>query len=615
KRKASGQGTPRKKQKKNSPLTPKMVQPKNALMQLNELKPGLKYSVESQEGPAHQPSFVVSVDVDGQTFTGRGQSKQLAKHAAAQAALKSFVHADFTSDEVEQEEGAGIFSKFSSGAAAIAEFHRDQLKRFSADGEDDSPGGASAKKASRAAEEADKKNPVMLLNELQPGLEYTLVAENAAVPTQRFTMAVTVANGDVYEGCGSNKRLAKAAAARSALLKLYNIMANPSGVVHCGETGVKVGTLAQALADRLGGRVNEALQKVGPPRSSRGDGGGGVPGPSGKTMLFFGFLGRSKHLIGQLIKQNGVEALRGCGRTLKGIVRSKPEVLKGACKAKDADLASEAAPKYTKRHLGTHVSGSSGSVMRLRVVPSEAMSARVEDKRRIRAAEGSKRVPERCLTSVALPRRLGPVMQTWDGVLHGQQRLLTMSCSDKLARWNVLGLQGSLLSLFMEPVYLESVVLGSLYHPGHMQRAMWGRLEAQLALDEGGPFQLHRPLLGAISSPESRQVNKSPNFSINWTVGCEGPEVVNASTGKAEDGQVSRLSKRSLFARFCRLWGRVAAMESQDPAQPPRLYADAKKSAGLYQEAKAKVSEAFSASGLGTWVSKPIEADEFELVF
>lgn len=111
------------------------------------------------------------------------------------------------------------------------------------------------------------------------------------------------------------------------------------------------------------------------------------------------------------------------------------------------------------------------------------------------------------------------------------------------------------------------------------------------------------------------QVNKSPNFSINWTVGCEGPEVVNASTGKAEDGQVSRLSKRSLFARFCHLWGRLASFDTQDPAQPPKLYADAKKSAGLYQEAKARVSEAFSASGLGAWVSKPIEADEFELVF
>lgn len=51
----------------------------NALMRLNQIRPGLQYRLLSQSGPVHAPVFTMSVDLDGTVYEASGSSKKTAK--------------------------------------------------------------------------------------------------------------------------------------------------------------------------------------------------------------------------------------------------------------------------------------------------------------------------------------------------------------------------------------------------------------------------------------------------------------------------------------------------------------------------------------------------------
>lgn len=60
-------------------LDSKAIDLMNALMRLNQIRPGLQYKLLSQSGPVHAPVFTMSVDVDGTTYEASGPSKKTAK--------------------------------------------------------------------------------------------------------------------------------------------------------------------------------------------------------------------------------------------------------------------------------------------------------------------------------------------------------------------------------------------------------------------------------------------------------------------------------------------------------------------------------------------------------
>ncbi|NXX34919.1 DSRAD deaminase, partial [Nicator chloris] len=215
-----------------------------------------------------------------------------------------------------------------------------------------------------------------------------------------------------------------------------------------------------------------------------------------------------------------------------------------------------------------------------------------------------------------IPVESSDIVPTWDGIQHGE-RLRTMSCSDKILRWNILGLQGALLSHFLEPVYLHSVTLGYLYSQGHLTRAICCRMERDgntLKKKLQAPYHINHPEVGRVSVYDSaRQTGKTKESSVNWCLADESEvEVLDGTKGKV-DGvklEVSRVSKRKMFTLFRQL---CAKNNRKDLLSFP-VYLDAKEAATAYQAAKQCFFSTLEELGYGSWIRKPREEENFSVL-
>ncbi|XP_051978752.1 tRNA-specific adenosine deaminase 1 isoform X2 [Xyrauchen texanus] len=188
------------------------------------------------------------------------------------------------------------------------------------------------------------------------------------------------------------------------------------------------------------------------------------------------------------------------------------------------------------------------------------------------------------------------------------ERTLSLSCSDKLARWGVVGFQGALLSHYLQgAMYFSAVVLGKCpYSQQAMHRALHTRCAHVSDLPSGFSVQSPELLLSGLefthnhTQTETKHIHTQGRISpcgaaISWCAVSQQPLDVSANgykqgvTKKKLSSVQARslISKVELFHTFLRL---VAVTEESEFPESLRggelrTYWDFKQAAASYQQA------------------------------